>query len=48
MLAGYKRAGRWIVRAFGPWANVTDAFRHGLAQDGFFDIENPDCDDADE
>jgi len=40
MLDAYKKAGRWIVRAFGPWADINEAFRHGLAEDGFYEIES--------
>jgi hypothetical protein len=39
-LASYKRAGRWIARGFGPWADINEAFRRGLAEDGFFEIES--------
>ena len=39
-LTTYKRAGRWISRAFGPWVDVNEAFCHRLAKDEFFDIEN--------
>lgn len=39
-LNAYKKAGRWIVRGFGPWADVTEAFRCGLAEDGFIEIES--------
>lgn len=35
----YKRAGRWIARAFGPWIDINEAFRRGLAVDGFFEVE---------
>lgn len=38
-LAAYKRAGRWIVRAFGPWVDINEAFRRGLAEEGVFDLE---------
>jgi hypothetical protein len=40
VLMAYKKAGRWIVRAFGPWARINQAFRRGLAEDGVFNIES--------
>jgi hypothetical protein len=39
-LTAYKKAGRWIIRAFGPWVDINEAFRCGLAEDGVFDIES--------
>jgi len=41
-IAAYKKAGQWIVRGFGPWADINKAFRCGLAEDGFFEIESTD------
>jgi hypothetical protein len=38
-LALYKKAGHWIVCAFGPWVDINEAFHCGLAEDGIFDIE---------
>ena len=40
----YKRAGRWIVRIYGPWLDLNQAFRLGLAEDSIFDIETIDDD----
>lgn len=45
-LKTYKKAGRWIVRIYGPWMDLNEAFRLGLAEDGFFEISE--CDDDDE
>jgi hypothetical protein len=45
-LKTYKKAGRWIVRIYGPWIDLNEAFRLGLAEDGFFEIEVEDeCDE---
>lgn len=38
-LKAYKKAGRWIVRIYGPWLDLPEAFRLGLAADGIFVIE---------
>jgi hypothetical protein len=38
-LRAYKKAGRWIVRIYGPWIDLNKAFQLGLAEDGFFEIE---------
>jgi len=38
-LETYRKAGRWIVRAFGPWLDTNEAFHLGLAEDGLFEIE---------
>lgn len=40
----YKRAGRWIVRIYGPWLDLNQAFRLGLAEDSIFNIETIDDD----
>lgn len=39
-LKPYKKAGRWIVRIFGPWIDLNEAFRIGLAEDGFFELSD--------
>jgi hypothetical protein len=46
-LKAYKKAGRWIVRIYGPWIDLNEAFRLGLAEDGFFEIaeEEEECND---
>jgi hypothetical protein len=46
-LKTYKKAGRWIVRIYGPWIDLNKAFRLGLAEDGFFEIaeEEEECND---
>src|SRR5215471_15761832 len=41
----YKKAGRWIVRAYGPWINLAEAFHVGLAEDQLIKIEE--SEDAD-
>jgi hypothetical protein len=41
-LRSYKKAGRWIVRIYGPWIDLNEAFWLGLAEDGFFEIEEED------
>jgi hypothetical protein len=38
-LKAYKKAGCWIVRIYGPWLDLPEAFRLGLAEDGIFVIE---------
>ena len=43
-LKSYKKAGRWIVRIHGPWLDLNHAFRLGLAEDGFFENEEEECD----
>jgi hypothetical protein len=43
-LKTYKKAGRWIVRIYGPWIDLNEAFRLGLAEDGFFEISD-ECED---
>jgi len=47
MLKTYKKAGRWIVCIYGPWIDLNEAFRLGLAEDGFFEIaeEEEECND---
>ena len=30
ILKTYKKAGRWIVRIYGPWIDLNEAFRLGL------------------
>ena len=45
MLKTYKKAGRWIVRIYGPWIDLNEAFQFGLADDGFFEISKDGCDD---
>lgn len=47
MLKTYKKAGHWIVRIYGRWINLNEAFRLGLAEDGFFEIaeEEEECND---
>jgi hypothetical protein len=35
----FKKAGRWIFRVYGPWADITEAFYYGLAEDELFEIE---------
>jgi hypothetical protein len=44
----YKKAGRWMVCIYGPWINLNEAFRRGLAKDGFFELEKPDDQEDDE
>lgn len=44
-LKTYKKAGRWIVRIYGPWIDLNEAFRFGLAEDGLFEISEETCDD---
>ena len=44
-LKTYKKAGRWIVRIYGPWIDLNEAFRIGLAEDGFFELSNESDDD---
>ena len=45
-LKTYKKAGRWIVRIYGPWIDLNEAFRLGLVEDGIFEIEVEDeCDE---
>jgi hypothetical protein len=39
-LKTYKKAGRWIVRIYGPWIDLNEAFRMGLAEDGFFELSD--------
>ena len=44
-LKTYKKAGRWIVRIYGPWIDLNEAFHIGLAEDGFFELSNESDDD---
>src|SRR5262245_17235283 len=44
-LKAYKKARRWIVCIHGPWIDLNEAFRRGLAEDGFFDLEAADDDE---
>jgi len=39
-LKTYKKAGRWIARIYGPWMDLNEAFRLGLAEDGYFEISD--------
>ncbi|KAH9984331.1 hypothetical protein BJV77DRAFT_966229 [Russula vinacea] len=43
-LKAFKKAGQWIVRIYGPWLDLNQAFRLGLAEDGIFDIETTEDD----
>ena len=43
-LKTYKKAGRWIVRIYGPWIDLNEAFHLDLAEDGFFEISE-ECND---
>jgi len=51
MLRPYKKAGRWTVRIYGPWVDLNEAFRRGLAEDSFFklgELDNEEGDETDE